>query len=151
MKDLTKNIFPPTYFFISLVIAALLHFTFPIKQLIYYPINLIGFLFFLLGGLLNIWADQLLKKQNTTVKPNKIPTVLIQTGAYKITRNPMYLGMTLLLIGAGFILGSIISFAGTILFILSMEIRFIPMEEKLMQEQFGDEFDNYKKKVRRWI
>jgi protein-S-isoprenylcysteine O-methyltransferase Ste14 len=146
-----KKILPPTYFFICLVVSALLHYTFPINQVIDYPINLLGFLFFLVGGLLNIWADQLLKKQNTTVKPNEKPTTFIQTGAYKISRNPMYLGMAFLLIGAGFILGSISSFIGTILFIVLMEIRFIPMEELFMQEQFGAEFETYKKKVRRWI
>jgi protein-S-isoprenylcysteine O-methyltransferase Ste14 len=146
-----NKILPPTYFFISLVISALLHYTLPIKQIIDYPINLLGFLFFLIGGILNIWADQLLKKHNTTVKPNENPTSLIQTGVYKISRHPMYLGMAFLLIGAGFILGSVNSFVGTIFFVVSMEIRFIPLEEKLMQEQFGDEFDNYKKKVRRWL
>lgn len=151
MINILKKILPPAYFFISLILSALLHYTFPINQLINYPVNLLGFLFFLLGGILNIWADQLLKKQSTTVKPNEIPTALIKTGAYKISRNPMYLGMSLLLFGAGFILGSITSFAGAILFILSMEIRFIPMEEKLMQEQFGKDFDNYKKKVNRWL
>ena len=151
MINFINKILPPTYFFISLIISALLHYTLPVVQLINYPINLFGFLFFLLGGLLNIWADQLLKKQSTTVKPNEIPTTLIQTGAFRISRNPMYLGMTLLLIGAGFILGSITSFAGTVFFIVSMELKFIPMEEKLMQEQFGKEFDNYKKKVNRWL
>lgn len=146
-----KKIFPPAYFFVSLIISAVLHFLFPIQQIIAYPYNFVGFLLFILGGLLNIWADQLLKKKNTTVKPNEKPTALIQTGAYKVSRNPMYLGMVLLLLGAGFVLGSVISFVGTILFITVIEIRFIPMEEKFMREQFGEEFNNYAKKVRRWI
>ena len=63
----------------------------------------------------------------------------------------MYLGMAFLLIGAGFILGSITSFIGTVVFVISTQIRFIPMEEKSMLEQFGEEFEDYKKKVRRWI
>jgi len=63
----------------------------------------------------------------------------------------MYLGMTILLIGIGFILGSIISFVGAILFVVAMEIAFITQEEKYLQEQFGEEFDTYRKKVRRWI
>ncbi len=146
-----NKIFPPTYFFISLIISAVLHFFLPIQQIISYPYNFVGFLFFILGGFLNIWADQLLTKQSTTVKPNEKPTALIQAGAYKFSRNPMYLGMALLLIGAGFVLGSIISFIGTILFITVMEVRFIPMEEKFMREEFGEEFNNYTKKVRRWI
>jgi len=100
---------------------------------------------------LNIWADQLLKKQKTTIKPNEKPTALIETGAFKISRNPMYLGMAVILFGAGFILGSIISFIGVVLFVAAMEIAFIPMEEKNLSEQFGEEFETYKKKVRRWI
>lgn len=104
-----------------------------------------------MGGILNIWTDQLFKKNKTTVKPDEKPAVLIQSGPFKISRNPMYLGMTILLIGLGFILGSIISFIGAVLFIISMEIRFIPMEEKFMLEQFGDKFELYKKRVRKWI
>jgi protein-S-isoprenylcysteine O-methyltransferase Ste14 len=146
-----KKILPPTHFYIYLIISILLHYTLPLKQIIYYPFYLIGFLFFVLGTGLNIWADQLLKKQKTTVKPNEKPTSLIETGAFKISRNPMYLGMTLALLGAGFILGSITSFIGALLFIVAMEIAFIPMEEKNLQEQFGETFENYKKKVGRWV
>lgn len=146
-----KKILPPTYFFICLIIAAALHYTLPLIQIINYPFSLIGFLFFAIGTALNIWPDQQLKKEKTTVKPFEMPAVLLQTGAYRISRNPMYLGMSLLLIGAGFILGSISSFIGVLLFVAAMEIVFIPQEEKNMREQFGEEFEAYKKKVRRWI
>lgn len=110
-----------------------------------------GFLFFVIGGILNIWTDQLFKKNKTTVKPLEKPSAFIQTGPFKISRNPMYLGMTILLIGIGFVLGSIISFVGFILFIIAMEIAFITQEEQSMQEQFGEEYLAYKKKVGRWI
>ncbi|MDH3267594.1 MAG: isoprenylcysteine carboxylmethyltransferase family protein [Ignavibacteria bacterium] len=146
-----KKILPPTHFYIYLIIAIILHYTVPLIQIFNYPYYLIGFLFFIIGAVLNIWADQLLKKQKTTVKPNEKPTVLIETGAFKISRNPMYFGMAVILFGAGFILGSIISFIGVVLFVAAMEIAFIPMEEKNLSEQFGEEFEAYKKKVRRWI
>jgi len=128
-----------------------MHFLLPIKQFINYPYNFMGFLFFVIGGILNIWTDQLFKKNKTTVKPLEKPSAFIQTGPFKISRNPMYLGMTILLIGIGFVLGSIISFVGFILFIIAMEIAFITQEEKSMQEQFGQEYLAYKKKVGRWI
>jgi protein-S-isoprenylcysteine O-methyltransferase Ste14 len=146
-----KKILPPTNFFISLIISVALHFTLPLLQIIKYPFNLIGILFFIIGAGLNIWADQMMKKQNTTVKPDEKPTVLIETGVFKISRNPMYLGMALLLLGAGFILGSLTSFIGVILFVAAMEIMFIPNEEKILQEQFGEEYLAYKNKVRRWV
>lgn len=146
-----KKILPPSYFAFCLIITVPLHYFLPIKQIIHYPYNLLGFLFFVIGGALNIWTDQLFKKNDTTVKPDEKPSAFIQTGPFKISRNPMYLGMTILLIGIGFILGSIISFVGTILFVVAMEIAFITQEEKNLQEQFGEEFDAYRKKVRRWI
>ena len=92
-----------------------------------------------------------MKKENTTVKPFEKPTALIQTGPYKLSRNPMYLGMVLLLIGAGFILGSLTSFIGTVLFAVMMEIVFIPIEEKILQDQFGEEYEVYKEKVGKWL
>ena len=146
-----KKILPPTHFYIYLVISILLHYAIPIIQVFNYPYYLIGFLFFIIGTGLNIWADILLKKHKTTVKPNEKPTALIEIGAFKISRNPMYLGLAVILFGAGFILGSIISFVGVILFIAAMEMAFIPQEEKMLLEQFGEKYQVYKKKVRRWI
>ncbi|MCW8804115.1 MAG: isoprenylcysteine carboxylmethyltransferase family protein, partial [Ignavibacteriaceae bacterium] len=145
------KILPPTYFAVCLIITVLLHYFLPIKQIINYPFNLLGFLFFLIGGVLNIWTDQLFKKNETTVKPDEKPSAFIQTGPFKISRNPMYLGMAILLIGIGFILGSITSFAGFVLFIITMEIAFIPQEDMNLQEKFGDEYLAYKKRIRRWI
>jgi protein-S-isoprenylcysteine O-methyltransferase Ste14 len=146
-----NKIQPPVYFYISLLVSALLHFTLPVNIVIKYPFNYLGFLFFAIGGTLNIWTDQLFKKNKTTVKPNEKPSTFIQTGPFKISRNPMYLGMALILLGAGFILGSITSFVGAPLFIAAMEMFFIPKEEKNLREQFGEEYESYCKKIRRWI
>ena len=133
------------------MIAVLIHFVLPILQLINYPLNWSGLLFILAGGILNIWTDRLFKKNNTTVKPNETPTSLIKNGPFKFSRNPMYLGMEFLLIGVGLILGSVTSFVGAVLFPLTMELKFIRQEEKIMAEKFGDKFETYKKKVARWI
>ena len=146
-----KKYFPPTHFYTYLIISVLLHFIFPIKQIINTPFNYAGIVLILIGIILNILADKIFKDQKTTVKPDQKPTSLIDYGPFRISRNPMYLGMTLFLIGTGIFLGSIISFVGAIFFIAAMEILFIPDEEKLMSEAFGKEFENYKKKVRRWI
>ena len=74
---------------------------------------------------MNLWADRIFKDQKTTVKPDEKPTSLIDYGPFKISRNPMYLGMAIILIGTGIILGSISSFSGFVLFILAMEFYFI--------------------------
>jgi protein-S-isoprenylcysteine O-methyltransferase Ste14 len=146
-----KKLLPPTYFFFCLIIAIALHFLLPVMQIIISPYNWLGFLFLIIGGVLNIWADQIFKKSQTTIKPGEKPTTFIKTGPYKFSRNPMYLGVSSLLLGIGFILGSVTSFVGFILFIILIEVIFIPEEEKNLQAQFGEEYEAYKQKVRRWI
>ena len=146
-----KRFLPPTHFFTYLIISVILHLILPIKQIISFPYNLLGIILIIAGIILNLWADRIFKDQKTTVKPDEKPTSLIDYGPFKISRNPMYLGMAIILIGTGIILGSISSFSGSVLFVLAMEFYFIPDEERLMKESFRSDFANYKKKVRRWI
>ena len=63
----------------------------------------------------------------------------------------MYLGVSLLLLAFGFILGSVTSFLGFILFIILIEVIFIPEEQKNLQAQFGEGYEAYKQKFRKWI
>lgn len=146
-----KKIFPPSYFFASLITSVLLHILFPVIQIINQPITLLGWLFIIAGSAINIWADQLFKKNETTVKPDEKPIKLIDYGIFNFSRNPMYLGMAGILLGVGIFLGSMTSFAGAILFVIAIAVYFIPDEEKTMREAFGEDYNNYKAKVRRWI
>jgi len=151
MKKQKFRIMPPTYFVIFLILSIVLHFVFPIKKIIFYPYSQIGWLFIVFGAVLNIWGDQIFKKQGTTVKPGEISKKLITKGPFKISRHPMYLGMVAILIGTALIHGSLIGFVFPIIFIILIEVLFIPLEERDMQKRFGKKYLDYKKKVRRWI
>jgi len=63
----------------------------------------------------------------------------------------MYLGMMSILLGVAIFLGSLIAFAFPIIFVMIMERRFIPLEEKNLEKKFGNQYIDYKKRVRRWI
>jgi protein-S-isoprenylcysteine O-methyltransferase Ste14 len=128
-----------------------LHLLIPIKQILLSPYNYIGILLILFGTIINIWTDNLFKKAGTTVKPKLLPKYFITKGPFKISRHPMYLGMAAVLFGESILLGSLIAFAFPIIFIILMEILFIPIEEKNLQKKFGRKYLNYKKTVRRWI
>jgi len=145
------KIHPPAYLLTCLIISVLIHFILPLYNVIGFPYNLLGIILIIAGIALNIWADQIFKKQNTTVKPDKKPDVLIEKVPYSFSRNPMYLGMVLILLGVSFTLGSVAAFIGPLFFIAVMQYVFIPEEEKSMQETFGDEYFKYKRKVRKWI
>ena len=146
-----SKIRPDMYFIIFLVLSIVMHFIFPIKKLIFFPYTYFGFVFIALGIILNIWTDLLFKKKKTTVKPYKKPTQLLISGPFRISRHPMYLGMAIILLGVAIIHGTLITFVFPIIFIIFMELFFIPFEEKNLERIFGKKYLNYKKKVRRWI
>jgi protein-S-isoprenylcysteine O-methyltransferase Ste14 len=145
-----NKLFPTTHLSLNIVLSILLHFFYPVDQIISGPYKFIGLIFIFIGILLNIWADFIFKEYHTSVRPDKQPKVLIKTGPFRFSRHPMYLGMTLMLVGLGFVLGSLASFSGSIIFFLTMNFIFVPQEEKTMEDIFN-EYKNYKKKVRQWI
>jgi len=146
-----KKVMPPTYFIILLLLSIGLHFISPIKRLIYSPYTYLGIILIIFGIAINIWSDSLFKKSKTTVKPYENPTKFETSGPFRISRHPMYLGMVAVLLGVAILLGSLITFVFPILFIVLMEILFIPPEEKNLERVFGNEYTTYKNKVRRWI
>ena len=147
----TSKFLPPSYFFIYLLLAVILHFFLPIRQLVFSPGRYSGILLVIVGSWLAVWSENLFKKRNTTVNPFEKPKSLVKEGPYRLSRHPMYLGMTITLFGAAVILGSVSAFLFPPAFFITLEAGFIPPEEKAMEETFGEEYLSYKKRVRRWI
>lgn len=146
-----KKIMPPTYFYFGILLIILLNYFFPIKKLISYPYILFGILLIIIGIILNIWAWALFVKNKTTQNPYKIPDLLVVEGVYKVTRNPMYLGMLVILLGIAVLLGSLMGFIIPIIFFIIINWFFIPIEEINMKKKFDDKYIEYKTNVRRWI
>jgi len=146
-----KPVMPPTYLFIAIVIMVALHFILPAAIIIRTPWHMTGIIPLVTGLILNLVADRDFKKHRTTVKPFEESTALITAGVYRLSRNPMYLGFELILIGVALFLGSLTPFAVVILFPLLMEALFIRAEEQMLAQQFGRSWLAYKEEVRRWI
>ena len=96
-------------------------------------------------------AARELARHKTSLYPNGESTTLVTSGLYKYTRNPMYLGMALLVLGAAVFFGSVTALLGPLVFCVAIQQLFICPEEARMQGWFGEDYDNYCKKVRRWI
>jgi protein-S-isoprenylcysteine O-methyltransferase Ste14 len=129
----------------------LFHFLFPIAKIIPFPFNLIGIIIFVLGAGLAINAKRLFQNTNTPIKPSDLPINLHQQGPFRFSRNPMYLGISIGLLGIAIILGSVSAFVFPIVFFVVMDLVFIPYEERAMQSAFGEEYQLYKSKIHRWI
>jgi protein-S-isoprenylcysteine O-methyltransferase Ste14 len=91
------------------------------------------------------------KSRGTPVRPGSEPTQLILSGPYRITRNPMYLGVLLISIGCFFAVESLWFVVPPILLFWVINFRLIPFEEQLMKEHFGTEYEAYRQRVRRWL
>lgn len=148
---MSKRIMPPTYRFISLLIAIALGLLYPGVIIIPSPWNLVGLIPLVMGVWLNLAADKALHQANTTVKPFEEPTALISDGAYGMSRHPMYLGFVLILVGVAVLLKGVTPFLVIPIFVGFIEAVFIRFEEKAMEQKFGQSWGEYKRKVRRWI
>ena len=116
-------------------------------------LSVLSFVLILLGFGILIMAARSFKKHSTTINPIKIETAssLVVSGIFNYSRNPMYLGMSLILIGLSLKFNRIGGLIFTALFIVFITNFQIKPEEKAMQKIFGEEFVNYKNKVRRWL
>jgi protein-S-isoprenylcysteine O-methyltransferase Ste14 len=93
------------------------------------------------------------RKAKTTKNPMKpqAASSLVTAGVYKLTRNPMYLGLSLVLLGWAGYLWSAWSLLGPIAFVMYISRFQIEPEERVLATLFGSEYSAYKAKVRRWL
>ncbi len=146
-----KQILPPTYFWGFFLLMIGLHFLFPLMEVIVSPYNYVGILLLIIGLLFNVWSSNSFNKVKTTVKPFEESSYLVTEGLFKYSRHPMYLGMLLALVGLFILLGSITPLFVIPVFVWVFTKKFVLIEEKALQEKFGEEYLSYKAKVRRWI
>jgi protein-S-isoprenylcysteine O-methyltransferase Ste14 len=142
---------PPHYFLGAILLAVILHFLLPISEFLALPWRLIGLAPLVIGIVLNLLADQAFKKYDTTVKPFEQSSALVTDGVFRITRNPMYLGMILIVFGVATLLGSIAPFAVVPLFAVVLDRIFIVPEQQQLEDTFGEQFQRYQRRVRKWI
>jgi|SRR5580700_3200009 protein-S-isoprenylcysteine O-methyltransferase Ste14 len=142
---------PPILMLVLLLLSALLTSFAPIAVLAIPFHGAIATLFVFTGVGFAAAGFFSFKYRRTPVQPGAEPTQLVLSGPYRITRNPMYLGLLLISIGCLFAVESLWFLIPPILFFGLINFRLIPFEEQLLQEHFGVEYDAYRKRVRRWL
>jgi protein-S-isoprenylcysteine O-methyltransferase Ste14 len=111
----------------------------------------IGVLLLILGFVAGYSGFSAFRKAGTPVRPGDEPTKLVASGPYRISRNPMYLGLELTLSGVFFLTKSPLFLIPPIVFFLLINFLQIPFEENLMTERFGQSYAEYCRRVRRWL
>jgi len=103
------------------------------------------------SAILGLWSLFEFWHENTTLRPDKPSSFLVVIGPYRITRNPMYLSLTLLYIGLGLLLSLPWAFIFLPVIIFIMNSYVIRREELYLETRFGEQYRVYENQVRRWL
>lgn len=144
---------PPVIYALA-IIAALLLGRFATLQLV----DIGGYAFWIVGGLLvalavtlDIWALKTLWQCHTTAMPHRCASRLVTTGPFRYSRNPIYLGYTLLTVALGLITGNSWFLAAAPVAAIVTTLFAIRCEEMHLLARFGIDFERYCERTRRWI
>ena len=114
-------------------------------------IRVAGFVLVGFGILVALSALGLFRKVSTTIVPFEKPSTLVISGPYRFSRNPMYVSLTLLYLGVAAIRLEIWPIIVLPLVLVYLNFLVIPVEERRLHHVFGDEYQAYGTRVRRWL
>ncbi len=144
---------PPLFGLICALLMLGVAMLLPAATILFPGQKIVALIVIALGILLDVIAAVQFRKHATTISPfNPEKTAsIVKTGVFGISRNPMYLGMLLILIGIGVFLGSPINIIILIVFVAAITSLQIKPEEEILEAKFGSDYAAYRDNVRRWI
>lgn len=145
---------PPLLFVLAFIVGLQLNRLFPLPLLPQSLSNLtrgLGVVLIVLGALLSLGCVALFANRRTTIIPHDRARSLVTFGPYRVTRNPMYVGLTLVYLGVCLLANTVwpVPFLALPLWVL--ETKVIPFEEQTLTQVFGSEYTAYAARVRRWL
>ncbi len=147
---MTPKILPPHYFLFALMGIGLTGIFLP-GQTLPVTVRWSGVPLILAGIGLALAGSRLFAKVGTNIVPLTRSSMLVTSGVFSVSRNPMYLGMTVALSGAALLTQSLLAGLIVIAFFLLIRQQFVLKEEILLTATFGSKYTDWQQRVRRWI
>jgi protein-S-isoprenylcysteine O-methyltransferase Ste14 len=110
-----------------------------------------GTLLLIVGIVLNVWSERLFRRENVGVCPFTHVPALIVRGPYRLTRNPMYVGLVCLNLSVTLLSGVVANAWSSIAFGIWLHYAFVLPEEAFLRHELGSAFDAYATRVPRWL
>jgi protein-S-isoprenylcysteine O-methyltransferase Ste14 len=145
-----RRVLPPVWLVVALLASFTLDRWWPIARLVQAPWKYLGYVPLALGAFMAISSARAFRRAGTPVVPFEPSTTLVTGGWFRMTRNPMYLGLSLILFGVALIDGTLGAFLPLPVFVAVLHFRFIRAEERFLEGIFGDQYRDYRAQVRRW-
>lgn len=142
---------PPRIALSLLCFAAVAQFTTPASWGAFRSLPTAAAVVGITGFMLMIRAWWLFRIRGTAIFPTAITSMLVTDDVYRLTRNPMYLGLIMMILGVGLFAGSIFYVAAAAVFFLIINHAFCPYEEQKLRSEFAESYETYCRQVRRWL
>ncbi len=149
--NVNKNVHPPMVALLFIVIAYFLGRFVPTPFVVPSILRTIGFTLTFIGFLLGIGAFIEFRKAHTTLDPHGSVKQIVTSGVYRFTRNPIYLGFMLMVIGLPLNSGLYWGLVVSPLFAMTMSRLVIEREEAYLEKKFKEQYAAYRSRVRRWL
>lgn len=145
-------VMPPLIYFLCLIVALGLELFTDVRMPLPSAVRLVlgaalaggGFWFMMQG-------HYRFKAQGVSKRTDKPAALLVNKGAFRLSRNPMYVGMVAFLFGVGLAAGSLWVMLAALPYFLYLALYVVPREEAYLLRAFGDEYADYCRSVRRWL
>ncbi len=146
-----RRIRPPRLYVLVIVMGISAGIIWPVNMFSPWAQAFFGPLIMVTGFLLKLWAVREFRQSGTCVPAHKPTTRLVTTGPYRYTRNPMFISSSVFLFGLGVLVDSLWLILMLVPLIIYIHTRFVRREEAFLRMKFGDAYQAYALRVRRWI
>ncbi|MCZ2128239.1 MAG: isoprenylcysteine carboxylmethyltransferase family protein [Anaerolineales bacterium] len=146
-----KMIHPPVVALICLLLAVAIGQFAPFPNPFPAYLKFLGVGVILIGLALGFGAFDQFRKAQTTLDPHGSVKTIVSSGIFRFTRNPIYLGFFLMIVGFPLLVDSLWGVVVSPLFALTLNRLVIEKEETYLEQKFGEPYATYKSKTRRWL
>lgn len=146
-----RKLIPPRLVLLLTAVMVILAWLLPARSLFGSWARVLGVAVALGGLALTLAGSRLFHQRGTNIKTFDGPNILVIDGPFRFSRNPMYLGFTLFLVGVALATGVVTPWIGPLCFAILADRWYIPFEETQMSATFGDAYVAYRGTVNRWI
>ncbi len=146
-----RRLLPPLLLLVVLALMAASNVAIPNQPRLFGAWSWMGVVPVVVGLAIEIAARRRFATARTNVQTFGEPDTLVTTGLFRVSRNPMYLGMVLVALGAAVLWANPAALALALGFLIVCDRWYVAFEERKMLERFGAAYDAYRSKTRRWL
>lgn len=144
-------ILPPVLLALTITAALVLHWLVPLPIPDRTVALAVGIALFVVGAALAVWGKKIMEAAGTNVLPTQPTTAIVSAGPFRFTRNPLYIGLGLVLLGVTIGWGTWWGFIALVPAALVLHYGVVLREERYLERKFGAAYLDYKGKVRRYL